>query len=69
MRILPIINANRSFVNNSKNAHKNTNNINTLNSVNNTRGHKYTGVASADLAYASLFDNEIAKDLKMMGLI
>lgn len=31
--------------------------------------HKYTGVASADLAYASMFDNEIAKDLKLMGLI
>ena len=69
MRILPIINANRSFVNNSKNAQKNNNNLSTFNSVNNTRGHKYTGVASADLAYASLFDNEIAKDLKMMGLI
>ena len=31
--------------------------------------HKYTGVASADLAYASMFDSAIAKDLKLMGLI
>ena len=31
--------------------------------------HQYTGVASTDLAYASMFDNEIAKDLKLMGLI
>ena len=31
--------------------------------------HQYTGVASVDLAYASMFDNEIAKDLKLMGLI
>ena len=31
--------------------------------------HKYTGVASTDLAYASMFDNKIAKELKLMGLI
>ncbi len=31
--------------------------------------HKYAGVVSADLAYASMFDNKIAKELKMMGLI
>lgn len=31
--------------------------------------HRYTGVASADLAYASMFDSAIAKDLKLMGLI
>ncbi len=31
--------------------------------------HSYTGVASVDLAYASMFDNSIAKDLKIMGLI
>ncbi len=33
------------------------------------RTHSYTGIASVDLAYASMFDNSIAKDLKMMGLI
>ena len=31
--------------------------------------HQYTGVASTDLAYASMFDSAIAKDLKLMGLI
>ncbi len=31
--------------------------------------HKYTGNVSADLAWASMFDNKIAKELKMMGLI
>ncbi len=31
--------------------------------------HQYTGVASVDLAYASMFDNSIAKDLKLMKLI
>ena len=40
------------------------------NTVDSIRGkHKYTGVASTDLAYASMFDVEIAKDLKLMGLI
>lgn len=55
--------------------YKKTNNNNETrferkNNIQNKPGHhQYTGVASADLAYASLFDNEIAKDLKMMGLI
>ncbi len=31
--------------------------------------HKYTGNASYDLAYASMYDNDIAKELKLMGLI
>ena len=31
--------------------------------------HRYTGVASRDLAYASMFDSAIARDLKLMGLI
>lgn len=31
--------------------------------------HQYTGEASVDLAYASMFDSAIAKDLKLMGLI
>ena len=31
--------------------------------------HCYTGNACEDLAYASLFDNAIAQDLKLMGLI
>ena len=35
----------------------------------NKNNHKYTGNPCADLAYASLFDNAIARDLKLMGLI
>ena len=31
--------------------------------------HSYTGVASVDLAYASLLDDSIAGDLRDMGLI
>lgn len=38
-------------------------------SLNTLRHHQYSGVASADLAYASLKDNAIARDLKLMGLI
>ena len=33
------------------------------------KDYKYTGVASADLAYASLLNKSIANDLKLMGLI
>lgn len=40
-----------------------------LNNLSRAPRHQYTGVASADLAYASLFDNAIARDLKLMGLI
>lgn len=67
MRIQPAVNLNRSFVNNSCRVCKKNNNE----AMNNRRvcGHKYTGVASADLAYASMFDNAIARDLKLMGLI
>ena len=67
MRIQPAVNLNRSFVNNScRVCKKNNNEV-----MNNQRvhGHKYTGIASADLAYASMFDNAIARDLKLMGLI
>jgi len=31
--------------------------------------HRYTGIASVDLAWASMFDSQIARDLKLMGLI
>lgn len=31
--------------------------------------HRYTGNASKDLAWASMYDNQIARELKMMGLI
>ena len=63
----------QGFVN-KNNRYKNFNNNETkFERKNNTQQrpqhHQYTGVVSADLAYASLFDNEIAKDLKLMGLI
>lgn len=31
--------------------------------------HNYTGNPCQDLAYASMFDKKIARDLKLMGLI
>ena len=67
MRILPI-HINGNFVNSTKSAYKNMeNNANNLSKR--PQSHQYTGVASVDLAYASMFDNEIARDLKLMGLI
>ena len=68
MRIQPAINLNRSFVNNScRVCKKNDNNSMNLNQK--IHSHKYTGVASADLAYVSMFDSAIARDLRLMGLI
>ena len=61
-------NVNRNFVNNSSNVHKKNTANNAIPNAS-PSGHKYTGVASVDLAYASMFDNEIARDLKIMGLI
>ena len=63
----------QGFINKTTN-YKNFNNKETgFERKNNTQtrpqNHQYTGVASTDLAYASLFDNEIARDLKLMGLI
>ncbi len=67
MRIYPT-QLSRNFVNNNKkNVHKNDNAQQLY--PQNTFEHKYTGVASVDLAYASMFDKAIAKDLKLMGLI
>ena len=31
--------------------------------------HQYTGLVSVDLAYGSMLDNAIAKDLRTIGLI
>ncbi len=31
--------------------------------------HRYTGDAPKDLAWASMYDNKIARELKTMGLI
>ena len=33
------------------------------------QAHNYTGNPCQDLAYASMFDKKIARDLKLMGLI
>ena len=68
MRVLPVFSSNRSFVNNGKKVHSKIENS-SLASQNLKQAHKYTGVVSADLAYASMFDSAIAKDLKLMGLI
>ena len=66
MRVLPVINSYK--MNNNK--AKATQFERKTNSVESIRGkHKYTGVASVDLAYASMFDASIAKDLKLIGLI
>jgi len=65
MRIQPLINGVSPI--------KNTNNSQTRFERNESTdpllNHQYTGIASVDLAYASMFDNQIAKDLKLMGLI
>ena len=67
MRVLPVINR---YKMNNNNVRQATQFERKTNSVESIRGkHNYTGVASVDLAYASMFDNAIAKDLKMMGLI
>jgi len=67
MRIHPALNLNKSFINGSSVAHTKLPNKNQPNAS--TQIHKYTGIASTDLAYASMFDSAIAKDLKLMGLI
>ena len=67
MRILPALNLNRNFINSSSGTH--TKFVSKNQAKTNPQVHKYTGIASADLAYASMFDSAIAKDLKLMGLI
>ena len=66
MRVLPVVKGYNSKVN--KNISGETLFERKSNHNHNT-GIIYTGEASVDLAYASLFDNAIAKDLKLMGLI
>lgn len=68
MRVYPLNLTKNNFVNNLNNTRKDVNNVASF-QQNRQLGHKYTGVASADLAYASMFDSAIAKDLKLMGLI
>ena len=67
MHIQPVFNR---LNNNNKTAKTQTQFESKNNSmVENRLPHTYTGVASVDLAYASMFDSSIAKDLKIMGLI
>ena len=68
MRIYPLVYSNNNFVNKANIAQNKTNNFAHFQQKKQNI-HKYTGVASADLAYASMFDSAIAKDLKLMGLI
>lgn len=69
MRIQTLINVK----NNYRNLNNNTARYDKIKTQSQTQAqtnrHQYTGDACADLAYASLFDKEIAKDLKLMGLI
>ena len=64
MRILPFMLNKTKNQNKPQFVSKNTN----ANAIK-RQPHQYTGVASTDLAYASMFDSQIAKDLKLMGLI
>ena len=68
MRILPIKHTGRSFDHNSNYANRKVNVLKDGH-MQSKHVHKYTGVASTDLAYASMFDSNIARDLKLMGLI
>ena len=68
MRILPVMHTSRSFDHNSNRAVRKVENMQDAHPQDNNI-RKYTGVASVDLAYASMFDSTIARDLKLMGLI
>ena len=66
MRIQPVLNR----INNNKITKTQTQFESKNNSyAQNRLLHSYTGIASVDLAYASMIDSSIAKDLKIMGLI
>ena len=67
MRIQPVMNKLKGY---NKNCKTQTQFESKNNSSNYTKPlHSYTGVASVDLAYISMFDTNIAKDLADMGLI
>ena len=66
MRIQPVVNG---CINNKKfNSNQTKFESNEVMSTHRNR-HQYTGIASVDLAYASMYDSAIARDLKLMGLI
>ncbi len=65
MRILPVINSYNSNTKHGVNVTK----FERKNDFIGNSPRTYTGEASYDLAYASMFDSAIARDLKLMGLI
>lgn len=70
MRISPVFSQYNIRFNKNKNTQaKFDRNDVSSNNYSNLKHRKYTGVASADLAYASMTDNSIASALKLMGLI
>ena len=67
MQIVPVLVACRSVKNGNTHPAEFTRNKNS--NIQNRPDHKYTGNVSADLAWASMFDNKIAQELKLLGLI
>ena len=65
MRIQPVI-FKRNTNNNMQKMHTN---FEKNNNVLKQNSYQYTGVASVDLAYASMIDKNIAQELRLMGLI
>ena len=68
MRIQPVINSYKANSSTFNNANKNQTQFE-KNDISTVPHHQYTGVPSIDLAYASMYDSAIARDLKLMGLI
>lgn len=66
MRIVPVMN---SLKNGIKSKSANPTKFESNNGFIKPVRSVYTGNASYDLAWASLYDENIAKDLKLMGLI
>ena len=63
MNIQPVLNVNSRIKTKQTQFERNSN------LQNSNKKHNYTGIASVDLAYVSLYNEAIAKDLKLMGLI
>lgn len=69
MRVTPLLKGYNTSLLNTKNSQTKFESKSDVFPLQARMNHQYTGNASADLAYASLFDSNIARDLKMMGLI
>ncbi len=67
MQIVPVLLACRLVKNGNTHPAQFTRSKN--NNIQSRPYHKYTGNVSADLAWASMFDNKIAQELKLLGLI